>query len=153
MKTCSVCKAKKDINEFYVRDKSKNRFHSQCKDCYKLKRAESAKVHYEKYGDAYRQRARDRKAKLKKERREQLLEYLYGKSCEHCGNDDVRVLEFDHIDPSLKSFGIARAIGDVRKWDDILQEIQKCRILCANCHRIVTAEQQNWRKMAPWPSG
>lgn len=71
---------------------------------------------------------------------------MVGKGCEHCGIDDIRVLDFDHLDPKLKSFSIARAINESYSWDKILEEIKKCRILCANCHRIRTAEQYNWRK-------
>jgi hypothetical protein len=63
-----------------------------------------------------------------------------------CGETDVRVLEFDHIDPSRKEFGIARAITYGKPWDTIVEEIQKCQILCANCHKKRTAIQYGWFK-------
>ena len=82
--------------------------------------------------------------KLKDRLRVQMLEYLSSRSCAHCGIADIRVLDFDHIDPATKSFSIARAIANVSSWQKILAEIQKCQILCANCHKIKTAAEQKW---------
>ena len=75
-----------------------------------------------------------------------MLAYLSDKACAHCGITDPRVLEFDHVDPNIKSVSIARAIADVWSWDKILQEIKKCQILCANCHKIKTSAEQFWYK-------
>jgi hypothetical protein len=75
-----------------------------------------------------------------------MLNYLKDKSCIICGESDMRTFEFDHLDPSTKLFGIAKGITDGRKWDIILSEIDKCRILCANCHKKHTASQRNWYK-------
>ncbi len=102
--------------------------------------------HYAKYGDSYRTRARVRKAVQKKDRHEKMAAYLADKSCESCGISDIRVLDFDHIEPSKKKFSISRGLNNGWAWDVIMEEVQKCRILCANCHRIVTAEQQNSHK-------
>lgn len=66
-----------------------------------------------------------------------------GLSCKHCGNNDVRVLDFHHRDKDGKEVGIshirARGWGDKR----ILQEIAKCEVLCANCHRIAHWEERH----------
>lgn len=145
-KTCSKCNQTKDLAHFYLKDKITGRRHAQCKSCNRIARTLKYKVHYEKYGEQYRDRARKRKLKIKSERQKLLYQLLSGKVCEHCGYDDIRALEFDHIDPTLKSFGISRAINDCYAWDKILIEIKKCRVLCANCHKIRTAQQQNWSK-------
>lgn len=147
-KQCTVCKIVKPFSGFYFRDRQANRLHSQCKDCYRIKREGFMTEHYAKYGDSYRTRARVRKAAQKKDRQDRITDYLAGKSCEVCGISDIRVLDFDHIDPKSKKFSISRGLNNGWAWDIIIDEIQKCRILCANCHRIVTAEQQNsykWR--------
>ncbi len=146
IKRCTVCGIDKPLELFYHKNKIRNKYHSQCKDCYAVKRKYFYDAHYAKYGDAYRLRARVRKANTKRDRQDKMAEYMVGKGCEHCGIDDIRVLDFDHLDPKLKSFSIARAINESYSWDKILEEIKKCRILCANCHRIRTAEQYNWRK-------
>lgn len=146
MKVCTVCKVEKDFADFFVRDKSNNRMHSQCKACYKDKRKAFMADHYKKYGDQYRERARVRKLAIKKLRQEQLYDHMKGKACEHCGISDIRVLEFDHLEPKLKTFGISKAVTNGYSWDIIMKEIEKCRILCANCHKIVTSQSQKWRK-------
>ena len=62
----------------------------------------------------------------------QCLEYKGGK-CEKCNyNKCKRALSFHHIDPSKKDFIIAG--NHTRKWGIIKQELDKCILLCANCH-------------------
>lgn len=148
-KVCSVCNLEKDVKDFYFKNKDKGWLHAQCKSCYSEKRKSFMPEHYAKYGDVYRSRARTRKATVKKIRQNQLYDYLEYKSCEQCGFSDIRALDFDHLDPAIKKFSIARAINDCYSWEKILLEIRKCQILCSNCHRIRTAEQYNWRKGRP----
>lgn len=152
MKQCSKCKRNKLLSEYYIKDGLSGRLHAQCKQCYKEHRKTFYQSHYEKYGDQYRARARERMARIKLLRQDQLFEYLSDKSCEHCGINDMRVLDFDHIDHKTKRFNIARGVNECYSWEQILIEIKKCRILCSNCHRIRTAEQFGWRKLARWPS-
>jgi len=146
MKQCTKCNEAKPLSDFFVKDKKTGRLHSQCKACYKLHRQSYYVQHYLKYGDAYRERATLRRAAIRKELQINMLRYLKDKSCVICGEHDIRTLEFDHLDPATKSFGIAKGITDGRNWDVILTEIKKCRILCANCHKKHTASQRNWYK-------
>lgn len=146
MKICTICSLVKPNADFFYRNKSKGKLHSQCKDCYVVNRRKIWKEHYHKYGSNYRERAVERSRKIKANLKAQMLEYLRDKSCTNCGVSDIRVLEFDHIDPSKKSFSIARGIGSALSWASILAEIAKCQILCANCHKIRTANQQGWYK-------
>lgn len=82
----------------------------------------------------------DRKAYLKKavsERRRKLremaLEYGGGK-CQKCGYKRcARALSFHHKDPTEKDFGLS-ARGLTRSWEKIKKELDKCILLCANCH-------------------
>jgi DNA-binding CsgD family transcriptional regulator len=63
------------------------------------------------------------------------VEYKGGK-CENpkCGYDKyVGVLQFHHLDPSKKDFGIA-ANGNTMGWDKIKKELDKCIMVCSNCH-------------------
>ena len=61
--------------------------------------------------------------------------------CEICGyNEHVAALDFDHLDPSKKEFNIGVAAQESKGWGRIQAEIEKCRVLCANCHRIHTYE-------------
>lgn len=146
MKVCSKCHIAKEESEYFIKNKSTGRLHTQCKSCYKKHRKTYYQEHYRKYGDAYRARAKKRRAKIKQELQAKLLDYMDGKSCVICGEKDICVLEFDHIDPNDKAFPISRGISDGYDWNKILTEIKKCRILCANCHKKHTAKQQNWFK-------
>lgn len=68
------------------------------------------------------------------------------KGCEMCGyNAHPAALDFDHIDRSTKAFDVSQFLG--RKSDeDIKLEIAKCRVLCANCHRIKSYENKDHLK-------
>lgn len=53
--------------------------------------------------------------------------------CIKCGNREVEVLDFHHRDPRTKEFNISmRKNGDL---DKLLNEAEKCDVLCSNCHR------------------
>lgn len=53
--------------------------------------------------------------------------------CAKCSENKYYLLEFHHRNPNEKDFAIAEKIG--HRKDLILAEIEKCDILCANCHR------------------
>ena len=77
-------------------------------------------------------------------RRLKALEYLGGK-CKSCGTEDN--LEFDHEDRSLKSFSINNLLS--RRWDIQVQELDKCQLLCLDCHLEKTlTEMPDWLGVA-----
>lgn len=60
-----------------------------------------------------------------------------GVPCHDCGVVyDVVCMDFDHREPAEKLFTISQAV--LRRKDLILAEIEKCDLVCANCHRIRT---------------
>lgn len=61
--------------------------------------------------------------------------------CTICGIDDFRCLQFHHPNPKKKEFEVAVLArqGSMKK---LVQEIEKCIILCANCHRKLHARQR-----------
>ena len=62
------------------------------------------------------------------------------KGCENCGFvGHPQALTFDHIDPKEKVFGIAN-YGTI-SWANLLAEVSKCRVLCANCHNAHSDKQ------------
>lgn len=92
----------------------------------------------------------DRKMQLKAERsrriRQTIYDYVRAHPCVVCGEDDPVVLEFDHIDQTEKSYTISDMIRCGFSTERIFDEISKCRVLCANCHRRHTATQMGWYK-------
>lgn len=62
------------------------------------------------------------------------IEYKGGK-CEICAySKSVYALEFHHKDPLQKDFSLSKG-GHTRSWERVKNELDKCLILCANCHR------------------
>ena len=69
------------------------------------------------------------------------IEYKGGK-CERCGYaKSPRSMDFHHRDPTQKDFGIA-ASGITRSWEKVKIELDKCLLLCKNCHGEVHDELQ-----------
>lgn len=84
--------------------------------------------------------------------RQKAIEYLGGR-CVRCGYDRCPdALEFHHRDSSKKDFGISSR-GYTRSWTKIREEIEKCELLCANCHREVHAQMQRQRETTGGKSG
>jgi len=77
-------------------------------------------------------------AKRRKAIKYKAIAYLGGKCC-FCGyNRCLSALDFHHIDESLKSFGLSQR-GLTRSWERTKQELEKCVLVCANCHREIHA--------------
>jgi hypothetical protein len=69
------------------------------------------------------------------------VEYKGGK-CQRCGYSKcVQALQFHHTDDN-KEFTIARK-GVTRSWEKVKKEIDKCMLVCANCHAEIHAEKYN----------
>lgn len=67
------------------------------------------------------------------------VDYKGGK-CQICGyNRCIDALEFHHNDLSKKEFGISEK-GYTRSWKSVMEELDKCIMICANCHREIHAK-------------
>jgi len=65
--------------------------------------------------------------------------------CSDCGWAGwARGLDWDHV-RGQKVAGISALIARTRPWEEVLAEMEKCEVVCANCHRIRTVER---RRMA-----
>jgi hypothetical protein len=56
--------------------------------------------------------------------------------CVDCGQNHPATLEFHHLDPSQKEVNISRLIATSSSLRRLKEEMAKCVVLCANCHRI-----------------
>ena len=93
-----------------------------------------------KYSDRRHYLIRAVRARRKKVR-QMAIEYKGGK-CERCGyNRCPDALEFHHKDLSKKDFGISKK-GYTRSWKRVAAELDKCLMVCANCHRELHAQAQ-----------
>ena len=71
------------------------------------------------------------------------VEYMGGK-CSRCNYSNcIWALEFHHLNPSEKEFTIS---GTSRGWDKIKDELDKCVLVCANCHREIHGGVAQWQR-------
>ena len=109
-KKCSKCGKELPLTEFYSRGNGKLR--SECKECHK-------KHVKEKY----------------QERKNSVEEIKSTIGCAKCGEKRPYTLDFHHLDPNIKDATVARMTSNQNRIEDIQREIDKCIVLCSNCHR------------------
>jgi hypothetical protein len=68
-----------------------------------------------------------------------ILEFLRGHPCVDCGETDPVVLEFDHLRDKVRN--VSAMVNARMPWRAIEAEIEKCDVVCANCHRRRTAQR------------
>lgn len=147
-KTCKKCGETKSTDEFGTNGTLKDgspKYHTWCRSC---KSAEQKKRYAEgKKDPEYMDRRRESQAKYRRsgrpkelaERAKQHYVDLKGGKCERCGYDKcLGALEFHHRDPSTKKYQLNETtLACSGKHEEHLKELEKCDLLCANCHREV----------------
>jgi DNA-binding CsgD family transcriptional regulator len=72
---------------------------------------------------------------FRQKNKERAVNYKGGK-CEKCGyNKCITALEFHHTDPKEKDFHISSNMN--KAWDKVKKELDKCILVCSNCHREI----------------
>lgn len=137
-KHCTKCQTDKPVTDFRWRNKAKGYRAQWCRSCFSTYEKQHWKQHPTRAKDSVRAADNRRKANL-----EWVCNYLLEHPCSECSEDDILVLDFDHLDPTEKEFTIGNVARDGMSLERVQQEIAKCRVLCANCHRRHTAQQQN----------
>jgi hypothetical protein len=137
---CSRCREEKPLADFAAQD-------VYCRPC----RSDYGREHYEKNRQRYIDNAARRRDRVVRKRVSWLIDYLQENPCVDCGEGDVVVLEFDHLRD--KTFDISRGLRD-RNWESVLAELEKCEVVCANCHRRRTAQRAGYLRaaVAQWQS-
>lgn len=73
-----------------------------------------------------------------RQKRKQELVYIMGGKCALCGyNKCIAALEFHHIDKEQKERGLSS--GTCHSWEEDVEEVKKCILVCSNCHREIEA--------------
>lgn len=88
-----------------------------------------------RYYDSYCKVCRVRyQSERRREIKQKCVEYLGGE-CQECGlkTDRVEVYDFHHVDPDGKDFSIGK---QAKSFEALKAELDKCVLLCANCHRL-----------------
>lgn len=112
MKLCSECKQEKPESEFYWKNKEHTILNSKCKLCSNAQATALRRERYEKV---------------------QLYKELVG--CKVCGEKRHWVLDLHHRDGDTKEATISNMLRKNYSWERIMEELEKCDVMCANCHR------------------
>lgn len=97
----------------------------------KAKHQEYSRKHYL----ANKERLLVANTKYKQKRWQEWKEFKSGLSCTKCGFSHLAALDFHHVDPTEKEYNINRLISN-GQFKRAEEELKKCVVLCANCHRI-----------------
>ncbi len=147
MKRCTKCYLNKRLSSFYLRKSGprSGKYYEKCKDCMKLR------------GREYYQKTRKRQLELvsiRKQRyileRKNFVNELKNKPCMDCGKIyPPWVMDFDHREGVVKTKSISRIhSGSLWSIEKIKEEIEKCDLVCSNCHRQRTHERVEKSKLA-----
>lgn len=136
---CNTCKVNKEPEFFSWKNKKLSIRQGKCKSCQKI----YASKHYQANKNKYKASAAKSRKAVRDSNKQIILEHLKSNPCVDCGNDDIRVLQFDHRNPEDKFDSVPRLIYSKSL---MLAEIEKCDVRCANCHMIRTADQFGWSR-------
>lgn len=135
-KTCAKCGETKDIDVFARTRGRSSGYQRECRAC----AAEYYRVNRERILPQIRAGKKRHRAEMDA----WLDAYLVGHPCVDCGESDLVVLDFDHV-RGVKSFNVSMAARYGWSLCKIQEEVAKCEVRCANCHRRRTAVQHGWR--------
>lgn len=150
MKECLKCHKVKPLAEFVKDKRIKSGVAARCLECDRPAKMVS---HYKNH-DRRLQNLKDYRERTTMEKRAVLLDWLHANPCVMCGEADIRVLQCDHIDPSQKQNEISFILCRAMPVKHLIEELKKCRSLCANCHMRHTSETNGfWRskEVSPIP--
>lgn len=138
MKICKLCNVEKEFDEFYKRNSNSAGRIAICKSCSKTKNKE----YYQ--DDNHKLAIRETETAIRLSKRKFLLKFYQENPCIDCGEKDPVVLELDHVRGNkIMAVGAMATHGGV-SLEKLKEEIAKCEVRCANCHRRKTAKDQNW---------
>ncbi|MGH2491188.1 MAG: hypothetical protein ACRDF9_06725, partial [Candidatus Limnocylindria bacterium] len=140
-KRCTGCGLDRPVGEFPIKHKKTGRRGARCRAC----RSAYGKLHYEQHREKYKSRTRRPRHTQRDACWSWLMHYLTSHQCIDCGQADPIVLQFDHRDGSKKVDTIGAMLSRA-SWATLLNEVGKCDVRCANCHRLRTAEEFGWSK-------
>lgn len=148
---CWKCKTEKPEEQFNWENKSLGKRKRICRSCMKTYHQKWFRELY-KLSDKHQKHLEWQRTKIKRAR-EWVQVYLRNHPCIKCGFTNPIALDFDHIDKSggynryTRVFALKNRGYSIARLEE---EISKCQVLCANCHRIKTAEEQGWYKNLHW---
>jgi|ERR1051326_636139 hypothetical protein len=109
---------------------------------WRKKNPEKTKAYATKYRKAHPEKSRARTKRFADKRRHFLQAVKKAAGCAVCSrNEYAGGLDFHHIDPKTKNFELG-CCG--KSWDAIVDELDKCEVLCRYCHGAVESRELEW---------
>lgn len=139
---CNKCKRKKEPEDFSFKDKKNGRRAKVCKACNKKYR----KKYYHANKEKSIRHSKITTDNLRIRNKQFVWDYLKENPCVDCDESDPIVLEFDHREGEKKIKDISRMVNQSFSLEKIKEEIKKCDVRCANCHRKKTCQRGNFYK-------
>ena len=124
VKICYKCNKEKSLSDFSKNSSRKDGVSSHCKSCHKSYRKE----HYERNKETIIAQVKEKKRKI----REYIQNIKSRIGCSICGEGRYWVLDFHHLGDKEESVSSLVRSGSLTK---VKKEIEKCEVLCSNCHR------------------
>ena len=135
-KTCSKCKKIQPMTEFNFRHRSAGIRHSYCKECGKA----LTRNHYANNKRQYL----DRNIRSYLKRRE-FIRQIKSRPCADCGIQyPYYVMDFDHREGEDKKYELNSITQMI--ISAVMSEIEKCDVVCSNCHRERTQRRKAWKR-------
>jgi hypothetical protein len=142
-RVCTQCLEEKAIKEFNFSHKQRGKRESRCRSCH----TKASRKCWLANKQHYQQKLSEYRAQRREEQRILLRQYLESHPCIDCGEADPCCLEFDHVRGKKRDV-VPRMIGNY-SWESILNEISKCEVRCANCHRKRHAKRRSLAVFTP----
>ena len=97
---------------------------------------------YKNLSDEQKNKIRKKSSRRKQRIRKWFIEYKSNLKCDDCQENHPACLQFHHRKDTEKKFVISMAVSNAMSIETILEEIVKCRVLCANCHLKLHARRR-----------
>ena len=135
-KVCYTCKKLKENKFFGVENRSKDKLQSSCKEC----KREYDNIYHKKRNSLSLEKKKISQNLRYDSIRIFIYKYLQSHGCVRCKEKRIAALDFHHLKDKL--FNISNFKG--KSLENVEIEINKCIVLCSNCHRVETAIDLNW---------
>jgi len=140
MKQCTLCKQEKPLSEYNKKTSRPDGKQNVCRECNRAR----SRQYYAENREKHKQDILKRKNANIGNSQSKVVEYLKNHPCVDCNESDIIVLEFDHQRDKFKN--VSEMIMQGYTFERILEEIDKCEVVCANCHKRRTAKTYNYYK-------
>ncbi|MFJ4222664.1 hypothetical protein [Microbacterium sp. NPDC089695] len=143
---CSSCGTVKTRADFNRKRSRADGLQEVCRDCNR----KSSRDYYRRNREHHLAVVRARTAAQRAAATDLVATHLREHPCTDCGNDDLRVLDFDHRPGEGKRDAVMAMVRNGFSRAVLLAEIAKCDVRCRNCHAIATYERMGttWRSRA-----